>query len=299
MLKSMSMSALTLMLGLPLASGAANLREMVGCKPDVDTSVVSREGLFTAHMVCDHLLLEIPDSLYDRDMLLSTEFAAISGGSDFIAPGTLMSNRAIRLNQRRIESTSRTWWRHRLGARAGTSALSRRSLCRHCWGLRHLAAAKGSDRRLTRFHRATEGLRARVHETSARRRRCQELLYRERRFSPNIGIRYYQTWVADNADLLKRVQEGEESVVASMGFVFYTNIYLLPDKPMRPRFWDSRVGYFATSFQDYGSGEHGGAARGFIQRYRLEKQNPKAPVSDPSSRFLTSDARCPRFGVPI
>ena len=73
---------------------------MAGCKPDVDTAVVSREGLFTVHMVCDRLLVEIPDSLYERDMLLNTEFAAISGGSDFIAPGTLVSNRAIRLNQR-------------------------------------------------------------------------------------------------------------------------------------------------------------------------------------------------------
>ena len=69
MLKSVSMYALALMLGLPLASAAANLREMAGCKPDVDTSVVSREGLFTAHMACDRLLLELPDSLYDRDML--------------------------------------------------------------------------------------------------------------------------------------------------------------------------------------------------------------------------------------
>ena len=47
-------------------------------------------------------------------------------------------------------------------------------------------------------------------------------------FSRNMGIRFYQTWVAGNADLMKRVQEGEESVVGSMGFVFYTNIYLLP-----------------------------------------------------------------------
>ena len=50
---------------------------------------------------------------------------------------------------------------------------------------------------------------------------------------------------------------------------------------MRPRFWDPRVGYFAISFQDYGSGRHGGVSRGFIQRYRLEKSDPKAPLSDP------------------
>jgi hypothetical protein len=82
-------------------------------------------------------------------------------------------------------------------------------------------------------------------------------------------------------ELLSRVGEGEESVTAFMGFVFYTSLYLLPEKPMRPRFWDPRVGYFATEFQDYGTGDHGGVARGFIQRYRLEKKDPKAPLSEP------------------
>src|SRR5258708_32723840 len=100
MLKRVSRFALALALGWPLVVGGMNLREMAGCKPGSDDPVVSREGLFTAHMACDHLLLEIPDSVYERDLLVSTEFAAISGGSDLIAPGTLVSNRIVRLMRR-------------------------------------------------------------------------------------------------------------------------------------------------------------------------------------------------------
>jgi hypothetical protein len=294
MLKSMSMSALTLMLGLPLASGAANLREMAGCKPDVDAPIVSREGLFTAHMVCDHLLLEIPDSLYDRDMLLSTEFAAISGGSDFIAPGTLVSNRAIRLNQRgnrvNIEDVKYDIVSEREpGIERAVEAITLPTLL-GTFDILGRGAKGDAIVDLTPMF-VTEPPRGfalgfmkyfGTKEIDAKSSYIESV----KTFPRNIGIRYYQTWVADNADLLKRVQEGEESVVASMGFVFYTNIYLLPDKPMRPRFWDSRVGYFATSFQDYGSGEYGGVTRGFIQRYRLEKQNPKAPLSDPVQPIL-------------
>jgi hypothetical protein len=50
---------------------------------------------------------------------------------------------------------------------------------------------------------------------------------------------------------------------------------------MRPRYWDPRVGYFAVYIQDYGTPKHGGVRRGFIERYRLEKRDPQAAVSDP------------------
>ena len=100
-------------------------------------------------------------------------------------------------------------------------------------------------------------------------------------FPENVGIRFYQTWLADRDELRSRVDVGEESVIAAVGFMFYTNLYLLPEKPMRPRFWDPRVGYFATDFRDYGTGDYGGVSRGFIQRYRLEKKDRKALLSDP------------------
>ncbi len=87
------------------------------------------------------------------------------------------------------------------------------------------------------------------------RDRSRALVHRRRarHFPHNIDIRFYQTWVADRDALMRGVDEGEESVTRPSGFVFDTNLYLLPEKPMRPRFWDPRVGYFATSFQDYGT----------------------------------------------
>ena len=39
--------------------------------------------------------------------------------------------------------------------------------------------------------------------------------------------------------------------------------------------------YFATSFDDYGTEEHGRVQRAFIQRYRLEKKDPQAEISEP------------------
>jgi hypothetical protein len=55
----------------------------------------------------------------------------------------------------------------------------------------------------------------------------------------------------------------------------------LPEKPMMPRLFDERVGYFTQGFTDYGSDEHRSAAKRYITRYRLEKQDPNAAISEP------------------
>jgi len=55
----------------------------------------------------------------------------------------------------------------------------------------------------------------------------------------------------------------------------------LPEEPMQPRLFDDRVGYFSVRQIDYGRDEHRSPQRRYITRWRLEKQNPQADVSDP------------------
>jgi len=55
----------------------------------------------------------------------------------------------------------------------------------------------------------------------------------------------------------------------------------LPEKPMMPRLFDERVGYFTQGLTDYGTGEQQQMQKRFITRYRLEKKDPSAAISDP------------------
>lgn len=55
----------------------------------------------------------------------------------------------------------------------------------------------------------------------------------------------------------------------------------LPDDPMMPRMYDDRVGYFSLTQTDYGVDEHRAVERRYITRWRLEKQDPEAELSDP------------------
>jgi hypothetical protein len=55
----------------------------------------------------------------------------------------------------------------------------------------------------------------------------------------------------------------------------------LPDNPMMPRLFDERVGYFTQALYDYGADENRALQKRYIARYRLEKKDPNAAVSDP------------------
>src|SRR5205085_11990950 len=55
----------------------------------------------------------------------------------------------------------------------------------------------------------------------------------------------------------------------------------LPEKPMMPRLADARVGFLTTSTRDYSRPEHYVDRRIFIARWRLEKKDPNAAISEP------------------
>jgi hypothetical protein len=55
----------------------------------------------------------------------------------------------------------------------------------------------------------------------------------------------------------------------------------LPENPMMPRLFDERVGYFSIRKYDYGIDEHRAPQRRYITRWRLEKKDPGAAVSEP------------------
>jgi hypothetical protein len=63
--------------------------------------------------------------------------------------------------------------------------------------------------------------------------------------------------------------------------VMHFSMVKLPEKPMMPRLADARVGYFTTSTLDYSRPDHRAERRTFIARWRLEKKDPAAAVSEP------------------
>ncbi len=68
-----------------------------------------------------------------------------------------------------------------------------------------------------------------------------------------------------------------------IGFVY--NFAVLPE-PMRPRYADDRVGYFTTTIADYTADNTPSPRSFFVNRWRLEKKDPSAAMSDPKQPIV-------------
>ena len=281
--------ALALMLMAGGTTFAADIARLVSCPGPAQGQIETRKGMFSTHLVCDRILLEIPPALLDRDLLLNTEFVALSTGTDYAAPGALVYNRVVRfvrirskvhLVSLRFEISARDTPRLKQAVQAAqlpTVLMSFDVLATGQDGapIIDLTALFISD--------APEGIGLGfkkffgMHAIDPKR----SYIDRVKVFPNNVRVYYYQTWNAEPKKVMEMLPPEQPSVDTTAGFLFAANFLLLPEQPMRPRYWDARVGYYSRDFQEYGPAQPGGVTRGFIERYRLEKKDRTASVSTP------------------
>ncbi|MEX2181874.1 MAG: zinc-dependent metalloprotease [Gemmatimonadaceae bacterium] len=83
-------------------------------------------------------------------------------------------------------------------------------------------------------------------------------------------------------------------------FVVHWSMVKLPETPMRPRLRDSRVGYFHSTRVDYSRPEQRAQQRPYISRWRLEKKDPDAAMSEPVKPIVYYvDPATPAWLVPF
>ena len=262
---------------------------VTSCPAGMDQKVETLSGMFNVHVICDHVLFEIPKPMLNRDMLVNTEFAALSTGSDFVAPGSVVDNRVVRWvrrgNKIHLEDVRyEIWAPNTPNLLRGVESATLRTVIRA-----FDIITEGPDGApvidITELFvtEVPEGfaLEFMQHFSMDHVDAKRSFIETVKAFPQNIDIRFYQTWVPDRNRLRKSVEDGEERIAPGLGFIFHTSLLLLPEQPMRGRYYDERVGYFATPFDDYGTEEHGRVRRAFIQRYRLEKKDPRSEMSEP------------------
>jgi hypothetical protein len=92
-------------------------------------------------------------------------------------------------------------------------------------------------------------------------------------FPDNIEVRNVLTMDADTApgDLNLR----------TVSVMYNHSMVRLPENPMKPRLFDERIGFYSVSQIDFGRDTHRAEQRRFITRWRLEKKDSTAALSDP------------------
>ena len=67
----------------------------------------------------------------------------------------------------------------------------------------------------------------------------------------------------------------------SLFMSLHYSIARLPEQPMHPRPADARVGYFTSAVMDFGDDLARTPRQRYVNRWRLEKKDPSAPISEP------------------
>jgi hypothetical protein len=121
-------------------------------------------------------------------------------------------------------------------------------------------------------------------------------------FPENINVEITQTFTGgDGAAAAGGGRAGAaRGMRGSSGTVLtHHSMVKLPENPMMPRLFDERVGYFTQGLIDYSSEEHRAEGVRFITRYRLEKKDPNAEISEPVKPIVYYvDPATPKKWVP-
>ena len=281
------------LLGCIAQAPAAQVSNMAPCAPDAAPQPTTLVGFITVHVLCSNVQLEIPPAMLNRSILVYTEFSALSTGGSEYAPGSAVDSRVVRWMRvgskvALVAERYDNWAGDSPALQKGVEAISLPDVIEVFDVLREgVAAAPVIDitSLFTTRPPAGAALDFKRHYRMARVDGRRSLIRSVRTFPTNIAIGFYQTWVPEEQDLLKPGND-QEAPPASIGFQFYTNFLLLPERPMDARCEDERVGYFSIPFSDYSSDEHRVVSRAAITRYRMEKKDPDAAISDPATPIV-------------
>ena len=255
----------------------------------ITSEAKSDEGVFKVHRVREQLYYEIPKAELGREFLwVSSIKSNTAGGLGGMAAGNrvvrwdLVGNRVLlRLLDYGLVADAATPIA-RAVAESNNPAIMR--------AFNVAAFSKAGDPVIE----VTPLFLSEIPELSVRGRiggrgfdQARTFLEKVVSFPDNINVEVNQTFTAP-LDAGGRGDAPAPAPPAARGMrgnsatvVVAYSMVRLPQKPMMPRLFNERVGYFNRSEYDYGRADHRSLQRTFILRYRLEKRDPSAEISEP------------------
>jgi hypothetical protein len=251
----------------------------------------SDPGVFTVHRVRDRVYYEIPKEMLGREFLWVSQIASTTAGAG--SGGQAAGNRVVRWERRDRRVLLRSV-SYEIVADAGQPIAravhnANFDTILMAFPIETLGKNDAPVIEVSRLF-TTEvpefNVRARLRARAFDPQRA--FVERVKAFPTNIEVRAIHTFTTPNdppggggpapaprtADQIG-ARPGASSVLMSYSMV------LLPEQPMQPRLHDERVGFFSLTQRDFGVDEHRAPERRYITRWRLEKKDPAAAVSDP------------------
>ena len=244
----------------------------------------SDDGVFTVHRIKERLLYEIPKTMLDREFLLVTQIARTTEGSGY--GGQEVGSRVVK------------WMRQ--GDRILLRGISYRIVADPATPIARAVQAANYDAIIMAFpiqalgkdeatvidvsrlfttdvpeFSARQQVRARAFDAS------RSFVERAVSFPRNVEVESTQTFNNPPDAVGPMPGPGGPVRPGSASVLVHYSMVLLPEQPMQPRHFDERVGFFNLRQIDYGKDEARAPVRRYIRRWRLEKKDPAAAVSEP------------------
>jgi hypothetical protein len=272
----------------------------------ITEEAITDDGVFTVHQIDDKVYYEIPVTELGVEFLWVSQIAKTTEGAGY--GGQPLGSRVVRWERRNDRILLRS-------VSYGIVADSDRPIAR-------AVDAANNDPILKAFDIETLGeddapvidvtslfiTEVTEFSFSARTRLGAQGFDRERSFvekvlafPTNIEAEATHTFTAPPRSQTNRTTPtfGRRMRPGSASIVVHYSMVRLPEQPMMPRLFDERVGYFSVRQRDFGRDEHRSVERRYITRWRLEKSDTTAAVSDPVKPIVYwIDAATPRQWVP-
>ena len=246
----------------------------------------SDAGIFTVHRVGERLYYEIPANQLNKEFLWVSQIARTTVGAG--QGGQAVGNRVVKWERR----NNRVFLR----------SISYDIVADHKTPIAQAVEAANNDAILMAFNVEAVGkddapvidvtrlFTTEVPEFSGRSRvrsrqfdGARSFIERAVSFPENIEVEATHTY-STGVELQGPQPVPNPAAAARPGsasVVMHYSMVKLPENPMMPRLFDERVGYFTVQQYDYGRDEHRAQRRRYIARWRLEKKDPAAALSEP------------------
>lgn len=228
------------------------------------------EGLFKVHSKDNSYLFEIPDSLLRREMLMVTRIAKTASGIGF--GGGKTNTQVLRWERKNKQILLRVV-SHSVVADTVLpvhEAVVNSNLEPILFAFPIKAISKDSTATvidatdLFATDVAPLGFPSSYRKSyqASRLDKSRSYIDRVSSYPQNIEVRHVKTYFANKAP--------SNSAVGSITLEMSNSMILLPKVPMKRRYFDERVGWFARSQTDYGLDAQKSKTVSYLDRYRLE-----------------------------
>lgn len=249
----------------------------------ITNSAKTQDGLFKVHRVAEKVYFEIPRLALEKDMLWQAQEVAIP--APLGSPGP-QASRLVRWSRRGgkvylqgIDASIRSNGDPNLeiGADALTPPAILAAFKVETEGPGEAAVIDVSDFLISdpkdmniaqSWNAALDANRSYVEKVKA--------------FPENIEMESLLTFTLKPIDTIPGTEASYAPQVGPNASVrMHYSFVKLPEEPMMPRYRDPRVGFFGYMVKEVGGPEHRAVTREAIGRFRLEKKDPLATLSEP------------------